>query len=215
MKRTSLVCAGIVLLAFSPLAEAGRMHVDIYAGFDLTKAPSVGNLSSLAGGFDLTEDDFRLGHDFGHPFGLKEFVAVVSFEQYFSTDGLYISSMNGFDSPVYGTGMYIPGVRNAAGWRFGSAVNELPFSAGVSSFQLLFASVEAYQENLLIGLPTDPFSMIVGGQPAKLAFSTFRPWGPASLGYAQVMPDAGTTLSLLGAGFLSLLFLRAGFRRKR
>ena len=90
--------------ASAPHAKAGTVQVDIYSTFDVTNAPSGEPYSGLAGHLDLSSDIFTgLGYNFGNPFGLSSFAAVVSFTQFMSTTGFYNGGLNSGNAPVHWT----------------------------------------------------------------------------------------------------------------
>jgi hypothetical protein len=185
--------------ASAPHAKAGTVQVDIYSTFDVTNAPSGEPYSGLAGHLDLSSDIFTgLGYNFGNPFGLSSFAAVVSFTQFMSTTGFYNGGLNSGNAPVHWTKGGTMDPYYGGPWAAGSAYGEILFNAGYNDFELVF-------------LAGSDFGAGFGGAPFNLSLTYFQPWGgdpnvtDGAYSYvttkepAQVPDSSGTVGLLMGA----------------
>ena len=201
-KAKKIAILAVLLMSIStsvPHAKAGTVLVDIYSTFDVSNAPSGAPYTGFAGQLDLSSDVFTgAGYNFGNPFGLSSFAAVISFTQYMSTTGYYNGGLNSGTSPVLWTKGGIFNPFYGGPWAAGSVYNEIEFNAGYNDFELVF-------------LAGNSFGAGFGGAPFNLSLIYFEPWGgdprvtDGAYSYvttkepAGVPDSAGTVGLLIGA----------------
>jgi hypothetical protein len=207
MRIAILVAAFVAILKSQAVAEPDVVTVDVYGNFNINNPPSAGPYSGFAGQYYLTASDLENGYNFGTPFGLTSFVAVLSFTEYVSVTGLYIpylDTSNGYTSNLY-DGL----LSNGPGpYSLGSVADEIQMSAGFNSIQFDYIAGE--------GLPDGSLGN-VGGPPYLLTIDFPQPWGgdpdvwnsqtylvPVSV----AVPDLGSTLSLVGGALAGIAALR-------
>lgn len=209
LKAKKIAILAILLMSTStsaPHAKAGTVLVDIYSTFDVSNAPSGGPYTGFVGQLDLSSDVFTgLGYNFGNPFGLSSFAAVISFTQYMSTTGFYSGGLNSGTAPVLWTKGGAPDPFFGGPWAAGSAYNEVLFNAGYNDFELVFLAGAGFGGGF-------------GGEPFNLSLVYFEPWGGdprmADGAYSYVttkepaeVPDSASTVGLLIGALTGVLAL--------
>ncbi len=117
MKKIAfLAFASIAVL--SPRAFANPnpddVRIDIYRNFNINNPPDGSPYTGFAGQFDLATGNDGFDIDFGTPFGLTTFAAVITFTEWVSTDGLYkpqTDSSNGLTANIFDWGGFRLSIR--------------------------------------------------------------------------------------------------------
>lgn len=220
--KLAILAATLLVALTAPITVqgAGIVSVDIYSGYNLANAPTGTPYTGFSGSFDLGSDAFMgAGYNFGTPFGLSTFAAVVTFQMYMSTEGYYIGGLNSGSSPVMWTqgGGFSP--YSDGPWPYGSRYNEVLYTEGIHDFEILFLAGDA-----------NSFGTGVGGTPFTLSVAYFTPWGgdprvldgafsyviPAADEPFYVQPGVGSvpdSVGTLGA-LTAALLLMAAFRHR-
>jgi len=207
-KLATLATAVVAFTLLPPSGEAGTVEVDFYSTYDPANDPSGTPYSGYAGHLELSSDLFvGAGYDFGNPFGLSSFAAVIRFTEYMSTTGFYSGGLNSGNDPVLWMkgGTYDPFWGGL--WAAGAAYGEILFDAGYNDFELVFLAGEEFGGGF-------------GEAPYNLILSYFKPWEAdprmADGAYAYVttkvayepVPDSLATLGILAATLAAAVALR-------
>ena len=211
IKNSIVAAAFAAILSSSAIADENVVAVDIYSTFDINNAPTAGPYSGYAGHYYLTAADLENGYNFGEPFGLSQFVAVLTFTEYVSVTGLYIpfiNTDNGWTANLYDAN-YGPHGNGPGPYALGAYGNEILLHAGFNQFEIDYIAG--------VGLPDGSLGS-VGGPPYLLTFDFPSPWGGdesvwGAQTYLVPVPDAGSTFSLLGGALACLAMLRRRFVR--
>jgi len=169
VKNMAILATALLAVSIPPakVMGAGNVSVEIYSGYNVANAPTGMPYTGLAGQFNITSDAFTgAGYNFGQPFGLSSFAAVVSFSMYMSTEGYYIGGLNSGNSPVLWTEGGGLNPFFGGPWAAGSNYNEVLFTEGFHDFELIF-----------LGGDSGSFGPGFGGSPFNLSISYFHPWG--------------------------------------
>jgi hypothetical protein len=198
----SLLLAGLVSVAAVSSATGGIVKVDIYREFDLNNPPTAQPFSDYVGTYYVPSSEFY-SYDFGTPFGLSAFAAVLQFTMYFSAEGYYKGGAASFTNPFYWNGGY-PNPWYDNGWAMGSNYAEVPFEEGYSSFEIFVIGTSK------IPIGGGDFT----GPPYTLGISFPVPWGGdprLENAYSFVVPDEINTLPCI----LALLGCASLFRARK
>jgi hypothetical protein len=198
------------LAIFLPRAAAGKVTVDIFAGFDLTNPPTGMPFTDYAGRIELPHTAFHAwqGYDFGQPFGLTSFAARISFTMYMSTTGYYIGGLNSGLAPVLWTAGFPNFYMNEGqDWMSGVGFGEYSYEAGLNHFEIIYIAIPDVIPNGI-----GPNAGTVGGGPYFLNIGFFNPWGGDPRvdhgAYSYVVPDSIETLGGILSAMLALLAIR-------
>jgi hypothetical protein len=216
MKKLTLpILAAAFLAVLSPFALANPnpddVRVYIYKNFDINNPPDASPYTGYMGFYDLPSDDFGIDIDFGQPFGLMTFAAVVQFTEFVSIEGFYkpsIDTENGttanlFDWPNTGD------INGPGPYSLGGVSEELGMNEGDTTFDIDF---------IADGPVLDGSNGIVGGPPYLLDIGFPAPYGgdpftEDATVYIVPLPEVGSTMALLGGALVVLVLLRTFPRR--
>ena len=209
MRRIHLsiaVAAFVATLSAQAVADQMAAVVDIYSGFDLSNPRTGAPYSNLVGQYSALVVNVGKGIDFdidfGTPFGLTDFVAVVDITFSAYEGGYYFCDVN--SSSPFGWNNSMPiDVFPINGWQVGNASEEIFIATGTNS--LIFDYIHA------AGVPEIGASGIVyDGTGYDTLHFDLRPWGGAENPYEEdvYVSDSTSTLAMLGSALLGFVALR-------
>jgi hypothetical protein len=196
--RTPMLLASVALMLGPKVFAQGELTVDIYSGFDINNGPSGFPYTGYVGHYYTSDLDLN----FGDPFGLTQFAAVVTGVEWVSTTGLYTTGLYSNRPDNFSFGNY--GAALDGNWEIGEWANEMVLDAGLNPFEIDFISTPELD----------------GGPGNELSFFGFSPWGgdPSVADATDALmpvPDSTSTMVMLGSALFGLSGLRRRFAVQR
>jgi hypothetical protein len=219
MNKIPFLAVGVIA-ALSPRAFANPnpdvVRVDIYRNFDINNPPDARPYTGYVGSYELpaTDQNVDIAINFGQPFGLTTFAAVVTFTEHFSVSGLYTpftDTSNGVsDNPYLWEGdLEAPEFDGGSPYDMSPSEEPVGFGQGFETLHVDFIADTPGsfgEDSESWGAPYTLFVQFPqpdeGNDPDE---------GNASV-YLVPLPDAGNTFALLGFSLAGLAVL--GWRNR-